>query len=219
MYVGRMVAIGRNQQGRLAVMYRVSSRSFPNREAQMKENAVAIVPKKGAEADVFKNPYIAYNCLRIVTRPAGAPQAGLTAVASNGSQTDPIAEKIAVGMPLRDAVATSLWVLDYEKDQYNTPRIAAAVTIGAGAGFLGVVREDGFEVRRLRLEPGDCYFVATYQTNHVSWAQREEFDAADAAAGAQFILRGGVFAEMTNPVTGVCALEADGKFDIATVQA
>ena len=105
MYVGRMVAVGRNRQGRLAVLYRVSSRSFPNREAQIKEGAVAIVPKKGAKDDVFKNPYIAYNCLRI---------AGRTAVASNGSQTDPIAEKIAAGMPLRDALATTLWVLDFD---------------------------------------------------------------------------------------------------------
>ena len=82
-----------------------------------------------------------------------------------------------------------------------------------------MVREDGFEVRRLKLEAGECYFVSTYETNRVSSAQREEFDPADAAAGAQFILRGGVFAEMTNPVTGVCALEADGKFDIAVAQA
>jgi len=205
-----MVAIGRNAQGRLAVLYRVSSRSFPNREAQIKENTVSIVPKKGSQDDVFKNPYIAYNCLRIV---------GRTVVTSNGSQTDPIAEKIAGGMPLRDALATTLWVLDYERDEFNTPRIAAAATVGQGSGFLGVVREDGFEVRRLKLEPGDCYFVSTYKTNHVSWAQREEFDPRDAQAGAQFILRGGVFAEMTDPVTGVCALEADGKFEIAVAQA
>ena len=210
MYVGRIVAVGRNREGRLAVVYRVSSRSFPNREAQIKETAVAIVPKKGAEGDVFKNPYIAYNCLRI---------AGRTAVATNGSQTDPIAEKIAAGVPPRDALATALCVLDYEKDQYNTPRIAAAVTAGGDDGYLGVVREDGIEVQRLRLEPGECFFVSTYETNHVSRAQREAFDPADAREGAQFILRGGVFADMTNPVTGVCALEKDGKFDIAVAQA
>ena len=210
MYVGRIVAVGRNRKGQLAALYRVSSRSFPNREAQIKENAVAIVPKKGAEGDVFKNPYIAYNCLRI---------AGRTAVATNGSQTDPIAEKVAAGMPLRDALATSLLVLDYEKDSYNTPRIAAAVTAGAEAGYLGVVREDGLDVCRLKLEPGECFFVSTYETNHVSRAQRGEFDAADARAGAEFILRGGVFAEMTNAVTGVCAIEKDGRFEIAVAQA
>jgi len=210
MYAGRIVAVGRTRKGQLAALYRVSSRSFPNREAQIKENAVAIVPKKGAEADVFKNPYIAYNCLRIA---AG------TAVATNGSQTDPIAEKVAAGMPLRDAFATSLLTLDYEKDSYHTPRIAAAVTAGGDAGYLGVVREDGLDVRRLKLEPGECFFVSTYETNHVSRAQRGEFDAADAREGAEFILRGGVFAEMTNAVTGVCAVEKDGRFEIAVAQA
>ncbi len=210
MYVGRIVAVGRNRHGQLAALYRVSSRSFPNREAQIKENAVAIVPKKGSEGDVFKSPYIAYNCLRI---------AGRTAVATNGSQTDPIAEKVAAGMPPRDAFALSLLALDYEKDSYNTPRIAAAVTAGGDAGCLGVVREDGLDVCRLKLEPGECFFVSTYETNRVSRAQRGEFDAADAREGAEFILRGGVFAEMTHAVTGVCAIEKDGRFEIAVAQA
>jgi IMP cyclohydrolase len=210
MYVGRIVAVGRNRKGQLAALYRVSSRSFPNREAQIKENAVVIVPKKGAEGDVFKSPYIAYNCLRI---------AGRTAVATNGSQTDAIAEKVAAGMPLRDAFAMSLLALDYEKDSYNTPRIAAAVTLGGDAGYLGVVREDGLDVCRLTLEPGECFFVSTYETNRVSRAQRGAFDAADAREGAEFILHGGVFAEMTHAVTGVCAIEKDGRFEIAVAQA
>ncbi|MGD1001091.1 MAG: IMP cyclohydrolase [Candidatus Brocadiia bacterium] len=210
MYVGRIVAVGRNRKGQLAALYRVSSRSYPNREAQIKDNAVVIVPKKGSEGDVFKSPYIAYNCLRI---------AGRTAVATNGSQTDAITEKIAAGMPPRDAFTLSLLALDYEKDSYNTPRIAAAVTAGGDAGYLGVVREDGLDVCRLKLEPGECFFVSTYETNRVSRAQRGEFDAADAREGAEFIFRGGVFAEMTNAVTGVCAIEKDGRFEIAVAQA
>ena len=50
------------------------------------------------------------------------------AIISNGSQTNPIADKIAIGMNIRDAMAYSLITMDYEKDDYNTPRIAAAVT-------------------------------------------------------------------------------------------
>jgi IMP cyclohydrolase len=210
MYVGRIVAVGRNRQGQLAALYRVSTRSFPNREAQIKDNVVAIVPKKGAEGDLLKNPYIAYNCLRI---------AGRTAVATNGSQTDPIAEKVAAGMPLLDAFTLSLLALDYEKDSYHTPRIAAAVTAGGDAGYLGVIRDDGLDVCRLTLEPGECFFVSTYETNRVSRSQRGAFDAADAREGAEFILRGGVFAEMTHAVTGVCAIEKDGQFEIAAAQA
>lgn len=210
MYVGRIVAIGRNAEGRLAVMYRVSSRSFPNREAQVKPGAVAIVPKKGFEGDVFKNPYIAYNCLKLV---------GATAVATNGSQTDPISEKVAAGVPVRDAFVTALLALDYEKDQYNTPRIACAVTRGTESGFLGIVREDGLEVGRFKLERKECFFVSTYETNRVTRAQRGEFAAASAREGAEFILGKGVFADMTNAVTAVCALEQGDGFDIAVAQA
>jgi IMP cyclohydrolase len=171
---------------------------------------VAIVPRQGCEGDVYKNPYIAYNCLRIVRN---------AVIAANGSQTDPISEKIALGVPVRDAFATSLLALDYEKDQYNTPRIACAVTRGAEWGVLGVVRDDGLEVRRVALQPGECCFVSTYETNRISETQRGVFNAASAAEGAEFVLRGGVFAEMTHPVTGVCALETQSGFEIAATQA
>ena len=210
MYVGRIVAVGRTASSRLAALYRVSSRSFPNRQAQLKEKAASIVPKEGFEGDVFKNPYIAYNCAKIV---------GSTAVVTNGSQTDPIAEKIAAGVPVRDAFVSALLALDYEKDDYNTPRIAAAVTRGAEAGFLGVVREDGLEVRRFSLQPGECFFVSTYETSGLADSQKSEFDVTSAEEGAEFILSKGAFARMTQPVTGVCALESDGGFEIGLAQA
>ena len=209
MYVGRIVAVGRTRAGQMAALYRVSSRSFPNREAQLKENGAAIVPKKGAESDVFKNPYIAYNCLKIV---------GDTAVATNGSQTDPIAEKIAAGVPVRDAFVSALLALDYEKDQYNTPRIAAAAVRGTGAGFLGVVREDGLEVSRFAPAPGTCFYVATYEADHISRTQMGEFDVSTAQEGAEFILGKGIFAEMTNAVTGACALQTGEGFEVALAQ-
>lgn len=210
MYAGRIVAVARNRAGRLAVMYRVSSRSFPNREAQLKTGTVSIVPKKGFEGDVFKNPYIAYNCLRI---------AGATAVATNGSQTDPIAEKIAMGVPVRDAFISAMLALDYEKDQYNTPRISSAVTRGTEFGYLGIVREDGLETERFKLADGECFYVSTYETNRVCAAQRGDFDAASARDGALFILGKGVFADMTNAVTSVCALETADGFEVAVAQA
>ena len=210
MYVGRIVAVAMTADGRLAALYRVSSRSFPNREARVREASVAIVPKKGAEADVFKNPYIAYNCLQVV---------GETVVATNGAHTDPIAEKIGLGVPVRDAFASTLLALDYEKDDYNTPRIAAAVTLGVQAGILGVVREDGLEVVRVPLEPGECAYVATYERNRILPAHRGDFDAATARDGADFIMRKGLFAEMTNPVTAVCALQNADGVEIAVAQA
>ena len=66
MYIGRIVCVSRTKDDRLCASYRVSSRSFPNRTAVIGENKVSIVPKAGHEADVHKNPYIAYNCVRVI---------------------------------------------------------------------------------------------------------------------------------------------------------
>ena len=65
MYVGRIIAVGRNRAGHNAVMYRVSSRSFPNRMAVDNGGTLAVVPRPGHEGDVRQNPYLAYNALRL----------------------------------------------------------------------------------------------------------------------------------------------------------
>lgn len=206
MYVGRIVAVGRNREGRAAAIYRVSSRSFPNREARLMPNGVAILPKPGHESDIFRNPYIAYNCLKI---------AGDVAVVTNGSHTDPIVEKIRSGMTLRDSLVLTLMTLDYEKDDYSTPRIAGAIRAGAESGFLAVVRKDGLNVRELRISPGEVFYIATYERNDVREEQRESFDAASAQEGAEFVLKKGVFAQFTNPVSSACALQTENGFEIA----
>ena len=141
MYLGRIVAIGMTKSGRACAMYRVSSRSFPNRQAVENNGKIAIVPRPGAEGDLAKNPYISYNCLRI---------AGEWAVATNGSQTDPITEKIASGMPVRDAITLGLLAMDYEKDSLDTPRIVAVAGRVSKLGYLGIIRKDAVLVWSFR---------------------------------------------------------------------
>lgn len=208
MYIGRIVSIGKTQDGRLCALYRVSSRSFPNRTAVISEDKVSIVPKPGHETDVQKNPYIAYNCVRITFD-------GQVAVVTNGSHTDPIAEKIAQGMPVRDALALTSLLLDYEKDQYNTPRISAVADKRDDSAWLAVVRDDGIEVRRIPLEPGRCCYVATYEENAVNADQGDAFPAMTAEAACVYILEGGVFAQRSNPITAVAAMANDSGFALA----
>lgn len=212
MYIGRIVSVAQTKDGRLCVLYRVSSRSFPNRTAVVKQDTVSIIPKPGFEGDVQRNPYIAYNCLRLVC-------GGRVAVMTNGSQTDPIAEKIASGMTPRDALAVSLLALDYEKDDYQTPRVCAVADRRDGSGYLGVVREDGLEVRRVPLEPGRFAYVATYEENGIGTAQTGAFAATDAESACRFILGEGVFAERENPITAVAALATGEGFQTAVVDA
>ncbi len=207
-YLGRIVVIARNNAGSLVAGYRVSSRSFPNRMAVIAGDGtrVSIVPKQGHEADVMKNPYIAYNCARIV---------GRNAIVTNGSQTDPIAEKIASGMCARDALVYSLAVMDYEKDSYNTPRIAAIVRRDDERGWLGIVREDGLDVRAFNLTAGQCFHLSTYEHDVPGEQYRAEFDARDATGACEVLLGRGVFAGFTNPVTAVALMEAGTGFEAA----
>ena len=207
MYVGRIVAVGKNAEGANAVMYRVSSRSFPNRQAVENNGTLAVVPRPGFEGDLNKNPYIAYNALRL---------AGDWAITTNGSHTDPIAEKVAIGMPMREAMALSLLALDYEKDDFNTPRIAAAVPLHGDTGWLAIVRKNALIVREVALHAGQALYLATYEADDVRDTQMSSFDAKTAASAAEFVVSGGSFANLEKPVTSAAALVNNTGFALGT---
>ena len=207
MYLGRIVAIGMTPQGKAAAMYRVSSRSFPNREAVLVNNQISILPRAGFESDLRKNPYISYNCVRL---------AGEWAVATNGSQTDPIVEKIAMGFPPRDAISLGLLAMDYEKDSLDTPRIVAAVSNKRPVGYLGIIRKDALLVREFTLVPGEIRYLSTYEKNRPCDDQvATGFAAPCVNCAAQYVVDGGIFAEFTNPVTSAAALASEDGFDLA----
>ena len=207
MYLGRIVAIGMTPQGKAAAMYRVSSRSFPNREAVLVNNQISILPRAGFESDLRKNPYISYNCVRL---------AGEWAVATNGSQTDPIVEKIAMGFPPRDAISLGLLAMDYEKDSLDTPRIVAAVSNKRPVGYLGIIRTDALLVREFTLVPGEIRYLSTYEKNRPCDDQvATGFAAPCVNCAAQYVVDGGIFAEFTNPVTSAAALASEDGFDLA----
>ena len=167
MYVGRFVVVGPEVGA-----YRVSSRSFPNRKMIERDGTVTVAPTPDApETD---NPYIAYNCLRSVDRSGAEAE---IAVLGNGSHVDPIAEKVERGYPARDALAECLLALDYEKDDYDTPRVAG--TVGEES-YVGIVRRDALLVERVT-EPT---LVATYETDEPEPFAFEAENAADAAREA-----------------------------------
>jgi IMP cyclohydrolase len=206
MYVGRVLVAAPTVGA-----YRVSSRSFPNRAARERDGQVTVGPTPDApETD---NPYIAYNCLRLTDRGA---------VLGNGSHVDPIAEKLERGYPARDALATALFALDFEKDDYDTPRIAGVVGAtgtggvatgdretdegGAETAFVGVVRRDALLVEAVT-EPT---VVATYELD-----SPESFDlAADNAAAAARTLYDH---EFEHAVCAAGVSVADDGFETAVV--
>ncbi|WP_435348338.1 IMP cyclohydrolase [Haloarchaeobius sp. HRN-SO-5] len=163
MYIGRFLVVGPDVGA-----YRVSSRSFPNRAVTRRdEETLTVGPTEDApETD---NPYVSYNCVRVTDEGA---------VLGNGSHVDPVAEKLAMGYPARDALATALLALDYEKDDYDTPRIAGVV--GDDSAFIGTVRRDALLVEEVT-EPT---LVATYEEDSPT---PFDFDATDADAAARAV--------------------------------
>ena len=207
MYLGRIVAIGMTKEGKAAAMYRVSSRSFPNREAVLGNHQVAIMPRPGFEDDLRKNPYITYNCIRLT---------GEWAVATNGSQTDPIVEKLAMGYPARDAIALPLLAMDYEKDSLDTPRIVAVVGSKCRKGYLGIVRRDALLVREFDLVPGQVRYLSTYEKNRPCDDQvTGDFDGTCAHCAVNYVVDGGIFADFTNPVTSAAAVAEGDGYELA----
>ena len=207
MYVGRFVVIGPEVGA-----YRVSSRSFPNRQIVDHDGTLTVVPT--AEADETDNPYVSYNCVRPTDRGA---------VVGNGSHVDPIAEKLARGYPPRDALCLALLALDFEKDDYDTPRIAGIVgrggtddrssngtddrsSTGAAeeASYIGIVRRDGITVEAVT-EP---ILVATYEKDR---PEPVDFDPESATAAARAVYD----FDFEHEVCAVGVARTDGGFETA----
>ena len=207
MYVGRIVAVGKTLKSNNVALYRVSSRSFPNRKATKMKDKVVIVPREGSEDDLKKNPYISYNAIRVTNG---------FAVASNGSHTDPITEKIEMGYPPRDALTISLHALDFEHDDLDTPRIAAIVPVQGDHAWLGIVRKDALLVKSVNIKAGEVIYLATYNLNDVDSEQISGFDAQSADEAAKAIVEQGVFVNLENPVAAAAAIEISGQFIVGS---
>lgn len=202
-YTGRIISIGMNNDGKPYVAYRVSSRSFPNRQCLTFGSRASIVPKEGFERDIFENTYITYNCIRIVNN---------IAIVSNGSHTDVIADKISLGMNIKDAIAYSLLTMDYEKDDYHTPRIAGVVTSTNNKEdyecYIGIANDKKLLVDKVPY--GEAVFISTYGSQDYD---KVEFEAKNSKEAAQYIFDQGVFANYKKPVTSGAAV-FDGEWVI-----
>ncbi len=207
MYVGRIVALGKTKDGRNSALYRVSSRSFPNRKAVTNNGIISVIPREGFENDIHRNPYIAYNAIRIASG---------WAVATNGTHTDPIVEKIHSGVPIRDAIALSLMTLDYEKDEYSTPRIVAAVPSQGDSGWLAIVRRDALIIKEVELKAGQSQYLATYEAAEINTEHTSIYDADSAETAARYIIDGGSYAAFEKPVTSASAVAIKNNFELGT---
>jgi IMP cyclohydrolase len=170
MYVGRIVIVGRSG-GRSFAGYRISSRSFPNRRAEVRGKSIMVSPLDAR--DLAKNPYITYNCIRVWQG---------VAVVANGTQADMIVEKIEDGTKPLDALSFSLTAYGYERDELDTPRLAGAVS--GNRAWLGIAKKDEIRCKELSLHEGTAFMVATYEKTEFEPLKIEGMTASDIAKAA-----------------------------------
>ena len=142
MYIGRFLVIGGDFCG-----YCVCSRSFPDRCVVQRGDRISIELRPDAEHT--DNPYVAYNCVR---------REGDWVVIGNGDHVDLIAEEFVEGGDPNGALKSGLEEMGYERDEYNTPRIAGIV---GEKSFIGIVKVEGIVVSEVK----NPMLVATYGKN------------------------------------------------------
>lgn len=208
-YVGRIIGAGRTAAGHLAMAYRVSSRSFPNRDAHRTGNAISIVPRAGSADAASDSPYIAYECLLWNERHV---------VASNGTQTRPIFERLKAGHSIRDALVTVLAGLDREFDAYDTPRICAVGDRRSGAIYLGSVCADALSVVPMTVSAGEMAYISTYGGPLPGGGQIDTaFTATTAAETCDHVIGGSLFARFERPVCATALLCLGDDVDVAVL--
>lgn len=193
MYVGRIVVVGRTG-GKSWAGYRVSSRSFPNRRAEVRGDSVIVSPID--PKDLARNPYIAYNCIRT---------SGDVAVVANGTQADMIIEKIDDGSPPLDAIALSLVAYGYERDEFDTPRLAGAVR--GSKAWLGIAMKGEFRFKEIPLSDNEALMVATYEKTGFNPAAVSGIDASAVAKAAYDL-------DFERPVCSAAAFQGADEFEL-----
>eukprot|EP01037_Dinobryon_pediforme_P016248 gene16248-16427_t len=207
MYVGRIVGVGRTSFGKLAAVYRVSSRSFPNRNAEKTGKSVRIVPRPGSSDAASDSPYISYEAIVWGER---------FAVVSNGSQTRPIFERLKAGNTPRDAISSVLMGLDREFDQYDTPRICGVIDMAANALWLGSITADSLVVIPITVSAGQLAFITTYNFPIPSNLQVDpSFVPLTGSESCRHIVGNSVFADFEKPIFSTSIIVDNSNIDIA----
>ncbi|HTV19201.1 MAG TPA: IMP cyclohydrolase [Polyangiaceae bacterium] len=194
MYLGRMLACGRDAGGSVYLHYRVNSRSFKNRVLKLEDGRVGVVPASRDSAD-FENPYVTYNCCRKNQN---------VCVISNGAQTDPVFEKCVRGASPRDAIASVLMGMDYEFDGHDTPRIVLYANAESGTLYFGIVTNSSLQIEKVEPAAGELLLVSTNEYNYLDRNRRlTGYAAPSFDAAVSYLESGAIFRSHEHGVLGL----------------
>ena len=165
-YPGRGIVLGRSHGGRLLQFYWVMGRSESSRNRVLVREGREVRTQALDPAKVEDPSLVIYTCMR---------EARGQHLVSNGDHTETLAEAVAAGKSLHDALAS----ISHEPDPpHLTPRIAGGISpvqTAAGAGsplaWLAIVKADRFDGARsdrfffqyADLPPGYGWCLTTYR--------------------------------------------------------
>jgi len=208
MYSGRILAVCRNKNGKLFGIYRVSSRSYPNRKIITSETHGIVIPTNNQSAGGIElNPYVSYTCMRIVRE---------FAILTNGEHTTPIAGQIDNGLPPRQAMINVLCGMDYEFDENGTPRIALVIDSKADTSWLGIISKQQINIKEINPLVNQGFFISTnFYTDIGSNQVFSDFEIMDGMDSAKLIWDGNnLFKEMEFPVCSIGVAVEFPRFNI-----
>jgi len=198
--------VGIPKHGGIAAAYRLASRSFPNRKIEVKGDSAKVTPIPGYEKAVDKNPYISYNCLRVINE--------TSILIANGTHFDQIYKRINSGASAFHAITHVLAEMGPEQDTYKTPRIAGFAS--QAWLLLGIITEKGLVVKSLYSKAGMGYYVATYQKTDPMKNLVKNFDARSADDVARLVHEGPNFKCFSYAIATTAALICGGRIEISS---
>lgn len=205
MYIGRLCLIGVSNTGKLFVGYRLSSRSFPDRIIDIESNSAKVIPK--GDSSKSYSSHLFYNCIKIANL-----NNRTILIVGNGPHTDYIEKVITKEGQIMDRASEILNVLGHEQDEQRTPRILGIAT--EEQLILGLIGENGLDLKTFEPYPGKAFFVSTSQLQEVGEHIIKDFKAENALEIIRLLKEMTPFNKFTNYLGAVAAVLFNGRLDL-----
>jgi len=131
----------------------------------------------------------------------------------NGPHTDYIEKAITKEGQIMDRASEILEVLGHEQDEQRPPRILGIAT--EEQLILGLIGENGLDLKTFESYPGKAFFVSTSQLQEVGEHTIKDFKAENALEMIRLLKEMNPFNKFTNYLGAAAAVLFNGRLDLA----
>jgi IMP cyclohydrolase len=205
MYVGRLILLGYSEEGDIAAVYRLASRSFRHRRIALAGDLATVRPKPGFEFEAVLKNLTPYYCLGLVKK------RGI--LAANGRHFPTIFSRISRGDAPARSIQEVLQFFGPEKDEFSTPRICGFVS--ESDLLLGIVSDKGVDLRIFPRENGKGVYISTYIRTDPAENLVTDFHFSSIHDLARQVHEGVVFQRFSHGICSVAGTVMNERFALA----